>query len=218
MKKISLKSDQDYKIWFVSDLHLGHAKDFIIGPRNYATVTEAYAHTFQMLGKIGPNDVVFNLGDAVCGAGMNTVEYAKRMVSIPCRQHYYLWGNHNAGMKDLYRDCQRQLGLEADDVELYPLTYPGTNFVFLGNYVEVTIDGKLVVMCHYPISSWQDIGDGSYMIHGHCHRNLKEKMTNRLDVSWEWMRRPVEWKEIVSEMGGSKPAVVDHHGSSQFFE
>lgn len=219
MKPLSLKTNKDYKIWFISDLHIGHAKDFIIGPRNYSNVIEAYTHTFQMLQEhIGPNDIVFNLGDAVCGAGLNTMEYAKRLVYLPCQKHYFIWGNHNAGMKELYREAKASVGMDMEDVEIYPLTYPNSNFVFLGDYLEMTIDGKHVVLCHYPISSWHNISDEAYMIHGHCHRNLKENITRRLDISWEWKRRPVEWSEINRELRTQKAAVVDHHGVDKFFE
>ena len=94
MKKISLKSI-DQKIWFVSDLHLGHDKPFILGPRKYTNINEAYSHTHQMLNEhIGPNDIVFNLGDAVIGAGANSLDYAKRIVHLTCKHQYFIWGNH----------------------------------------------------------------------------------------------------------------------------
>lgn len=224
MKNISLRTSPDYKIWFISDLHLGHAKDFILNPRKYTSVKEAYEHTFQMLqDNIGINDIVINLGDAVVGAQERTVEYAKRMVHIPCQKHYYIWGNHNAGMQNLYDDCRRDLGLLADDVDIYPLNYPQTNFYFMGNRMEISIDGTSLILDHYPIASWNHIGKGSFMIHGHCHRNLKEDSSlKRLDISWDWKKRPVEWKEIQAELGGRVFKAIDHHGNdevnSQFFE
>lgn len=82
MKRISLNS-KDQKIWFVSDLHLGHNKPFILGPRNYSSINEAIDHQWQMMNEhIGPNDIVFNLGDAVIGAYDKSLEYAKRVVQI----------------------------------------------------------------------------------------------------------------------------------------
>jgi calcineurin-like phosphoesterase family protein len=225
MKSISLKSNQDYKIWFISDLHCGHDKPFILGPRKYKTVDEAYAHTFQMLqDHIGPDDIVFNLGDAVVGAQHKTMEYAKRVVHLPCRQQYYIWGNHNAGMQNLYDDCRVDLGLLTDDVDIYPLTYPGSNFTFLGHRVEITIDGIPIVLDHYPIASWNHFGKGAYMIHGHCHRNFPEDPSlKRIDISWEWKRRPVEWQELHQELKNRNVKPVDHHGKEEpsterFFE
>lgn len=213
MKKLSFNS-KDQRIWFISDLHLGHAKDFILNPRNYTNVDEALAHTWFMLNEtIKPDDIVFNLGDAVIGAGERSVEYAKRLVHLNCKHQYYIWGNHNAGMQQLYDECRHNLDLLVDDLEIYPLNYPGSNFTFLGNYAEISIDGRTVVLTHYPIASWNHISKGAYHIHGHCHRNLKEdKSLHRLDVSWEWMRRPVEWHEIVRELSPRTTIAPDHHG------
>ena len=213
MKRISLNTSEQ-KVWFVSDLHLGHNRPFILGPRNYKDINEAHEHTHQMLSEyVGPNDILFNLGDMVIGAQDKTMEYAKRIVHFPCKQQYFIWGNHNAGIQYLYDDCRRDLGLLADDVEIYPLNYPNSPFVFLGHYAEVWIDGMRSILTHYPIASWNGISKGSYNIHGHCHRNLKEDMSlARLDVGWEWKRRPVEWSEIVKELSPRKTLPPDHHG------
>jgi calcineurin-like phosphoesterase family protein len=213
MKKISLKSI-DQKIWFVSDLHLAHNKPFILGPRGYSNIEEALKHQWQMLNEhIGPNDIVFNLGDVVIGAGPNSLDYAKRIVYLPCKHQYFIWGNHNAGMHQMYDDCRKDIGLLADDIEIYPLNYPNSPFTFLGHYAEISIDGRVVVLTHYPIASWNHISKGAYHIHGHCHRNLKEDTTlRRLDVGWEWMKRPVEWNEIVRELSPRSAVAPDHHG------
>jgi calcineurin-like phosphoesterase family protein len=212
MKKISLKST-DQKIWFISDLHLGHDKPFILGPRNYQNVNEAYAHTYQMLSDhIGLNDIVFNLGDAVIGAGANSLDYAKRLIRLPCKHQYFIWGNHNAGMQQLYDATLDEMQFHAD-IEVYPLNYPNSTFTFLGHYAEIIIDGRTIVLTHYPIASWNHISKGAYHIHGHCHRNLKEDTTlQRLDVGWEWKRRPVEWNEIVRELSPRTTISPDHHG------
>jgi calcineurin-like phosphoesterase family protein len=212
VKKLSFKS-ADQKIWFISDLHLGHDKDFILNPRGYANVDEALTHQWLMLNEyIGSNDIVFNLGDMVIGAMDRAREYASRVVHMNCKHQYFIWGNHNAGVRQLYDDCRKYLGLLTNDVEIYPLNYPNSNFTFLGHYAEISIDGRAVVLTHYPIASWNHIAKGAYHIHGHCHRNLKEDLTlNRLDVGWEWKRRPIEWKEIIRELSPRNATAPDHH-------
>jgi hypothetical protein len=42
----------------------------------------------------------------------------------------------------------------------------------------------------------------------------------RLDVGWDWKKRPVEWNEIVRELKSKKFEPVDHHGADtgSFFE
>ena len=211
MKKISLKSS-DQKIWFVSDLHLGHDKPFILGPRKYTNISEAYSHTHEMLKMFGPDDILFNLGDMVIGAGANSMEYAKRIVYLPCKHQYFIWGNHNAGIQQMYDECRSEVGLLADDIEIYPLTYRNSNFTFLGHRAEIFIDGRAVILDHYPIASWNHIGKGAMHIHGHTHLNLQgDKRLLRIDASWEWKRRPVEWSEMLREVGDKKVFSPDHH-------
>lgn len=214
MNKFSLRTSPNQKIWFVSDLHLGHAKDFILTPRDYTNVDEALAHQWLMLQEtIKPDDIVFNLGDAIVGAGPDSEAFTKRLLFFPCEQQYYIWGNHNAGMKDAYQYALAHYGYR-NDVEVYPLQYPDSNFTFLGHRAEVFIDGIPVVLDHYPIASWNHLSKGGYNVHGHCHRNLKEDLNLlRLDVGWDWLRRPAEWSEIHGELKKRKTVAPDHHGA-----
>jgi calcineurin-like phosphoesterase family protein len=213
MKKLSFRTTNAVgKIYFTSDLHIAHGKPFIIGPRKYATVEAAIEHTFSELGKLTSDDVLFNLGDLVVGAGEQSEAYAKRVVNLPCQQ-YYIHGNHCAGIANLINIERAKLGLLADDVELYPLTLTGSRFTVLGHYAEIFIDGVPIVLSHYPMTSWNHMSKGGYMLHGHCHRNLRDEPgLKRLDVGWDWKKRPVEWEEVRRELNPRKSVVVDHHG------
>lgn len=213
MKKLSFKTTRQ-RIVFVSDIHFAHAKNFILEPRGYASVEDAMRHTREMLYEhILPTDVVINLGDSVVGAEQRSLEYAKEIVNLPCHAQYFLWGNHNAGMQQIYDEARAKSGLAASDQDVYPLRADNGRFVFLGHYAEIFIDNVPVVLSHYPIASWNHMSKGGYMIHGHCHRNLKEDLNlKRADVSWEWKRRPVSWDEIDRELRGREVVAPDHHG------
>lgn len=218
MKKLSFRTDKG-RILFTADLHLGHNKDFILKPRGYATIQEAEDHTRKTLyDTLQPDDVLFNLGDAVIGAGDNSLKYATEITNLPCRHQYFIWGNHNAGMQQIYNDEMARLGLSTEDVELYPLTLPNGRFTFLGHYAEIFVDRQPVVLAHYPIASWNGMSKGGWMLHGHCHRNLKEDLTiHRLDVGWDWKRRPVPWEEIRRELSPRSVKPVDHHSAEPEF-
>jgi calcineurin-like phosphoesterase family protein len=213
-------SSKDQRIWFVSDLHYGHNKPFIIGPRGYKSVEEAMADTIAKWKQyIGLNDIVFNLGDQIVGAGINTRQYTYDLLSLPCAHQFYCWGNHNAGMKELYVQTMREQGFDPDKYGVYPLTMTTHPFTFLGDRVEISIDGCRAILDHYPITSWNHIGKGAFHLHGHCHRKLSDDKTlKRLDVGWDWKNRPVEWKEIVQELGNRVFVPVDHHGTKEFLE
>ena len=37
---------------------------------------------------------------------------------------------------------------------------------------EISIFGQKIVMCHFPMLSWNQKERGSWMLHGHCHNNM----------------------------------------------
>lgn len=120
-------------------------------------------------------------------------------------------------------DAERaNLNLLSDDIEMYPMTLSNGRFVVLGHYAEIYIDGVPIVLSHYPIASWNHMSKGGYMLHGHCHRNLKDNVgLKRLDIGWDWKKRPVTWEEVHRELSPRTSVAVDHHGStdtSSFFE
>ena len=213
MKKLSFHTHRE-RVLFTADLHVGHNKPFIINPRQYTTIDEAMTHTRETIyGQLRPDDILFNLGDAVIGAGEKTMEYANEIANFPCGHQYFIWGNHNAGMQQLYDNELQRLGLVPGEVDLYPLTLPNGRFTFLGHYAEIYVDSVPVVMSHYPLASWNHMSKGSYMLHGHCHRNLKDEPTlKRLDLGWDWKRRLVTWEEVDRELKNRKVVYPDHHG------
>lgn len=209
------------RIWFTADLHYGHGKPFILDPRGYKTLNEAQEDTRHKWKQyVGPDDIIFNLGDQIIGAGANTKQYTYDLLALPYGKQYFLWGNHNAGMEDLYRNSVvADLGQDGASYEIYPWTLKEYPFTFLGHYFEIVIDKIHVVLCHYPIASWHHNGKGGFMLHGHCHGNLKDDKTQkRLDIGWDWKNRPIEWSEIVREMGPRNGTPVDHHGTAEFIE
>lgn len=65
------------------------------------------------------------------------------------------------------------------------------------------IDGTRVVMCHYPLLTWDKAHHGSYMLHGHVHSTVPVNDTHRrydvgvdandyAPVSWEYIKRTLD--------------------------
>lgn len=217
----TLKLDsKKQRVWIVSDIHYAHGKTFILGPRGYPSLKDAMDDAKQKWKQyIDPKDIVINLGDQIVGGGMNTKQYVHDLLSLPYAHQYFIWGNHNAGMSELYAEEMKEQGFDPTKYEVYPLTLKRYPFTFLGHRAEVIIDHQHVIFDHYPIASWHHVSKGAYMIHGHCHRNLKDDKTlKRLDVGWDWKNRPVEWSEIIRELAPRKSVPVDHHGTDEFLE
>jgi calcineurin-like phosphoesterase family protein len=208
MKKQIRLNTHEGRVFIVSDIHYGHNKPFILNPRGYPDV-ETAKRDFRdkWLATITENDTVINIGDAVVGAELNSREFAQMICNLPCKAHYYVWGNHNAGMHQIYEEINQN-----PDTETYPLTHSNGRFVFLGDYAEFQINGRHVVVCHYPIASWNHLSKGGWMIHGHCHMNLEDDPgLMRLDASWDRKNGPIEWSEIEALMKKKVPRKVDHH-------
>jgi calcineurin-like phosphoesterase family protein len=210
----------DHKVWFVSDIHAKHGKDFILKPRGFSDPEVAYEEMIRVWNsKVAPNDIVFNLGDFVVGAGTESEKVASELIWRLNGKQFFIWGNHNSGVKQVYQEAlksQYSMIYGSSNAEIYPLETHGGKFTFLGHYAEVIVNGKMIVLTHYPIGSWNEMGKGSWNIHGHCHGNYQNGLpTNssfrQLDVGWEVSKGPLSFEEIERIMKTKGGVRVDHH-------
>jgi calcineurin-like phosphoesterase family protein len=200
------------KNFITSDLHLGHAKPFIWEKRGYTSIQD---HDDKIIDKInelvGPNDTLFSLGD-FC---LNTTEpqLESYLSRIACQNIYLIWGNHPNPLHKIYnRDVSEEFN--RNDIEVYPFRYK--NIIFMGYHIECIIEGKYVVMNHYPISIWNKCADGSYMLCGHSHYSYPNSQAEStsgliLDCGWDGHKKPLLFSEIVSIMKNKTIMAVDHH-------
>lgn len=78
-------------IYFSSDLHLGHNKDFVYKPRGFTTVYEMNATIiYNFHSVITPEDDLYLLGDTFLG---DLSEGINLFNQLPGRIHL-IWGNH----------------------------------------------------------------------------------------------------------------------------
>ena len=69
---------------------------------------------------------------------------------------------------------------------------------------ELIIDGRKLVLCHYPFRTWRDMGRGSINLHGHSHGRLKP-LPRQFDVGVDVRGfRPVTLAEITPGEPGSR--------------
>jgi calcineurin-like phosphoesterase family protein len=214
VKNLLKLNTKEHNIFFISDLHWDHDKDFIWQKRGYSSVQEMNSHIVDSWNKtVTENDIVFNLGDYTVRDD-DSKKSLFLFETLKCKKHYFLNGNHQSGVKQIYKAAMAELSLPPEIVECYPLEVG--NVVFCGDYLEISVNGKIIVLSHFPIASWRQISDGAIHVHGHCHCNLKEVMKNRIDVGWEFKKKPVSFKEIIEHVnshGGSLPS--DHHVSEE---
>lgn len=197
--------------WVTSDLHLNHNKDFIYSKRGFASVEE---HNETIINKINSqvkeNDILFSLGDFCLNT---TEEQLENILSrIVCKNVYMLWGNHSNPLKKIfYREISKMYNAEID---VYPFRYK--NVIFLGYHLDVIIQGRYVVLNHFPVEVWDNMKDGAYMLCGHSHYSFPRTQKTStdgltLDCGWEGHGNIYNFNEIIEIMKTKQIRGVDHH-------
>lgn len=217
MKKFSTENDRE--IFVMSDLHFGHGKDFILGPRNFLNTQEAInSITEGWNSTVSNNDVGFLLGDNVVGAGDSSSEIFENIISkFNYKSLYLMAGNHHASyfsFLNKFRDS-----VEHSDDFSYKINYYGKSIYLIPNIFEVLYKGTVFVLSHYPILSYNYMSSDSIHIFGHVHNNLKNSkigsdfLSGRVfEVTPEAIgNKPVSLTSIKNKLDGVKPVLVDHH-------
>lgn len=91
-------------IYFSSDLHFGHNKDFIYGPREFNSIEEHDAAIIDNINStVGCDDELILLGDLAFG---EEEKMRENLMKINCRNIKYVIGNHDSNKKQgLYKEC-----------------------------------------------------------------------------------------------------------------
>lgn len=141
-------------IYFSSDLHLGHQAIVDYG-REFDDVETMNNHIItEINSKVGKDDLLVLLGDTMMGEK----NYAEFLDSINCNNVIMLVGNH----------CNRgKLNKIVEDHQFPKLKY-------IGDYLELVVQGQIICCSHYPFFHWNYQIDGSFMLHGHLHGDSSE--------------------------------------------
>lgn len=200
-KPINFRTTGNEKVFFISDTHFGHDKDFVRVARGFSNIREHDEAIIKSWNSVvSSEDVVFHLGDFTVGAGANSVQFTKEIIWRLNGEIHYLWGNHNAGIKD---------------VEFDNLKYKN-KLIFHGMTDVIRIGKQVIVLGHYAQRIWFESDRGSWNLCGHSHGNDKESLPNylgakRLDVGWDVFRRPMSFEELKPIMDKKQIITIDHH-------
>jgi calcineurin-like phosphoesterase family protein len=140
------------EIWFTSDTHLGHNKDFVWTPRGFNSIegmNEAIIERWNSVVKY--NDIVYHLGDVMLG---NNEEGLKLLSQLNGNIILAL-GNHDT-------DTRVQLFKTIKNIKDIQMGY------------RIKVGKKTFILSHYP----QLVANGDdkkpiYSIHGHTHSQNK---------------------------------------------
>ena len=199
-----IKTVNHKNVYFWSDLHLGHDRDFIWQARGFNSVLEHDETLITKLKELPEGSVLFSLGDIIFGH--QCVERLEAvMSSLKVDEVVLLPGNHTSGFRQLLQKYGRKFVLAGKRVEL------------LGNYEEITVAGQPIVLSHYPIISWNGMGRGSFHLFGHVHGRIPQGLRGgsgfgkMLDVGIESCSSPLAFDELAAIMDAKPFSQIDHH-------
>jgi calcineurin-like phosphoesterase family protein len=214
-KIIKHKWEDRNKIFFSSDWHNYHDPKWDIPiwkMRGYNSPQESVDDVVSKINaKVKEDDFLYFLGDGFLNATDEQVlEWFSR---INCKNINYIYGNHESNIFRIYRQAVLEKYGDSE-IEVYPMRF--NNVVFLGNYQEIYIGKKLIVLQHFPIKTWNNNSRNSFHLHGHSHntdksRNPEHPMGKCLDCSWDWKKDIWSFEEIEDVMSTKEMQIFDHH-------
>jgi len=171
--------------WITSDLHFGHHNimKFCPATRPWTSATAMdEALIAEWNSKVQPNDVVFHLGDF----SFYGIDKTKEILSRLNGTIVFVLGNHDKSLDS-------------------------TNLPNKFRLLEVRFKGHKLVMCHYPMVSWNQNGRGSIMFHGHCHGSLPKQPGRILDVGYDSLGSIMRLDVVVNKMLKQPIQTQDKH-------
>jgi calcineurin-like phosphoesterase family protein len=162
--------DGGQKVFFISDLHLGHRNIIGYCKRPFSTGEEMDQAIIWSINKtVAQEDVLYIIGD-FCHKGGHAAYYREQIV---CNHVHIILGNHDEPTKFT------------------------TGFSSVSYQKMILYKNQKIFMCHYPMRSWPSSYRKSWMLYGHVHNRLNREdvVSGRLtlDVGVDNKRDGVEF-------------------------
>lgn len=133
--------------YVTADLHLGHTNIIKYCDRPFIDVDEMNRTIVNNWNKVvKKGDDVYILGD-IC---MELTDEIKKLLDMLNGNLFLINGNH-------------------DKFKNKHLDWLNKRFVWRKDYYLLKYNKKKIILCHYPLVSWDSRFHGSYMLFGHCH-------------------------------------------------
>jgi calcineurin-like phosphoesterase family protein len=157
-------------VFFTSDTHFGDHRTLNIHKRAFGSVAEMDGLLIERWNAaVRPDDEVWHLGDfARSGAAVDGL-----LERLNGRKHL-VGGNNDP-----------------------PATRAAVGWATVQDYSELDVEGRRLVLCHYPFRTWNGQHRGALNLHGHSHGRLKP-LPRQYDVGvdvWDW--QPVTLERII---------------------
>jgi len=170
-------------IWFTADTHFDHTAIMRYCERPWDDIgrmNEVLIENWNTV--VSPQDDVYHLGDFAFSKASRIEE----LIGCLNGRIHFIRGNHDG-----------PIGLNWK-----------RGFIWVKDYYELKVDDEemnerqRIVLCHYPIESWNGRYHGAWMLHGHSHGTVPSSDKQaRLDVGVDCNRFfPVSYDEVKFRM------------------
>jgi calcineurin-like phosphoesterase family protein len=166
-------------LFFTADHHFGHGGARGLFKRPFGSVAEMDAAMVARWNEVvGAGDQVWHLGDfAVRPPAARMAE----LLAALAGEKRLIVGNNDG-----------------------PATTGRGGWASVQHYAELEVDGVPLVLCHYPLRSWNRMGRGALNLHGHSHGRLAP-LRRQADVGVDcWDFRPVTLAQIRARLGSRR--------------
>ena len=174
------------RIFFVADSHFGHANILRFCERPFNNTQEHDETLIENWNNtVGKNDFVYHLGDFCFGTGTNTQDALQYFEQLNGKI-IMITGNHDRHARRIK--------------EHFYQWYEGMH--------EAKIRGNKIVLCHYPLLSWNAACHGRPHLFGHCHSGPKKRIVhqpNSYDVGVDNNNfTPISYEEVLIKLEETK--------------
>ena len=188
------------KTFFTSDTHFYHTNIIEYCNRPFSDVQDMNDKMINNWNSVvGPNDLVYHLGDYCFGNEQKIREINSRLNGHIVLVH----GNHDERIvKDSqYRNNYRQ----------YPIS---DRFQAIVPFLEAKVEGTTITMCHFALKVWNRSHHGKISLYGHSH-GTHPGNSQQLDVGSDcWDYKPVTLEQILARLKTlPKYNLPDYHNS-----
>lgn len=140
-------------IYYISDLHIGHKAAIRFDERPFRDTAEMENEIIRRWNeKVTAADDVYILGDLFYRYKGRPADFLRKLNG---RLHLII-GNHDYGI--LKDEDALSCFVDSDKLRM------------------ITDSGRRVVMCHYPLITWNTKHFGTYHVYGHVHKNVGEEV------------------------------------------
>ena len=235
IRKYNFTHSSRSRIFLTSDHHFRHVKllenrsalNKKINGVGFNTIEEHDETLINNWNRIvRPEDNVLFLGDFVLGAGDKSKEVCIELFNKLNGHITMLFGNHNSGVKKIYKDCLMNMDIDPDKHELYPVTWEN-KVTFVGNSMLAHIktpevaksvkQNHFVFCAHFAHRIFIDSHKFTTHACGHSHGSDKESNPDwigckRLDVGVENFNfTPLPFDSYLAIMEKKNIEILDHH-------